>query len=79
VKVGSTVITEQLNGLEGLNYLYSYLLVSLSILMTEFHISQHKAFCIHTQGVVTPISTVLRAVTGDCNPIYGGCRHQSQL
>ena len=26
------------------------------------------------QGVVTPISAVLRAVTGDCDPIYGGCR-----
>ena len=26
------------------------------------------------QGVVTPISTVLRAATGDCDPVYGGCR-----
>ena len=62
--------------LVGLNSLYNFLLVSLSIycVMTEIHISQHKAICIHTQGVVTPISTVLRAVTGDCNPIYGGCR-----
>ena len=26
------------------------------------------------QGVVTSISTVLRAATGDCDPVYGGCR-----
>ena len=26
-----------------------------------------------TGRVVTPISTVLRAATGDCDPIYGGC------
>ena len=24
--------------------------------------------------VVTPISAVLRAATGDCDPVYGGCR-----
>jgi len=24
--------------------------------------------------MVTPIGTVLRAVTGDCDPIYGRCR-----
>ena len=28
----------------------------------------------HVQGVVTPISAVLRAATGDCDPVYGGCR-----
>ena len=27
-----------------------------------------------SQGVVTPISTVLRAATGNCDPVYGGCR-----
>ena len=26
------------------------------------------------QGVVMPISTVLRAATGNCDPVYGGCR-----
>ena len=25
-------------------------------------------------GVVTPISTVLRAAIGDCDPVYGRCR-----
>lgn len=26
------------------------------------------------QGVVTPIGTMLRATTGDCDPICSGCR-----
>ena len=42
----------------------------------------HHVFCrtctglrsVNKQGVVTPICTILRAATGDCDPVYGRCR-----
>jgi len=73
VKVGSIVITEQLNGLEGLNYLYSCLLVSLSILCDDV-----RSTFLNTK--LTPISTVLRAATGIIIPytVDVGTNHTSK-
>ena len=31
-------------------------------------------FADHGQAVLTPICAVRRATTGDCDPVYGGCR-----
>jgi len=71
------IVVIELNGLQGFNYLYIFLLVPCTIYTVrrhEIHISQHKTICIHKQGVVTLISTALRVATGDCNPIYCGYR-----
>jgi len=40
----------------------------------EHHKIWGSALTVNTQGLVTPISTALRAVTKDCDPVYGGCR-----
>ena len=44
-------------------------------LVLHYSWNLHKHVSLTTQqGMVTPISTVLRALTGDCHPIYDRCK-----